>query len=106
MSQPYKKQVEEHDPDKRVAMTPQQRQFSSTQSELEKYKQLLVGDAGWGALAGFELYGVSLSCVPGALGMLSRRLTLPLFLNRCGSGIKIGRSVTIRQPKRISLGNG
>lgn len=62
--------------------------------------------SGWFRLFSFELFTLFLSPLPGALGLFGRGALLPLFLRSCARGVTLGRSVTIRCPKRISLGRG
>ena len=92
------------------AMTPQQRKFTS-QSSLDTYRQLMVGERGWGFLCGFELYSLFFGGMPTLLGLAARRALLPLFLassvdatSRCT--VAIGKGVTIRCPQRIRAGKG
>ena len=86
-------------------MTPQQRRFTS-QSSLELYRQLVVGNRGWGFLLGFELYSLLFSGMPSLLGLAARRAILPCFLGeRCGP-ITVGKGVTLRCPDRIRTGRG
>lgn len=88
-------------------MTPQQKRFSGRrQGTLDLYRELVVGDGGWGALTVFEIYTLLIAGLPGALGLALRRLALPRLLRHCGSGTTVGRGVTIRQPSRIALGKG
>ena len=88
-------------------MTPQQRRLSDyTASRLATYKTLIVGDAGWGYLAGFEVYNLLLSALPSIVGIGLRSMFLPLFLKSAGKGVVVGRGVTIKLPNYISLGNG
>lgn len=88
------------------AMTAQQREFTSPSgSKLARYKKLFVGNQSWGDFALFETYQ-ALSSLPGLFGFGARSLLLPILCKHCGGAIAVGRSVTIRQPSRITLGQG
>lgn len=90
------------------AMTPQQRQLaraaSSAGSGLSAYKQIIVGDAGWGHFLAFEAYRFLFEGMSSLLGIGCRRLILPRFFGSCGKGLVTGTGVVIREPRRISLG--
>jgi len=91
--------------DPKIAMTPQQRQLTDeSRSALGTYKQIMVGERGWGSFSAFELYRLLFTNLESIVGLGLRRLTLPLFLERCGKGLIVGNGVTIRQPARISIG--
>ncbi len=92
---------------KAPAMTPQQQRFSARGSKgLSTYRNLWVGDRGWGSLVGYELYNLLLCGLPGILGYAGRSLALRSFLDSYGKGTMVGRNVLIRQPARVSLGSG
>ncbi len=87
-----------------VAMTPQQRQLSGDSSMLGTYKQIMVGDKGWGSFCAFELYRLLFTNLESIVGLGIRRYALPPFFNSCGRGLVVGTGVTVRQPGRIALG--
>lgn len=90
-----------------VAMSEQQRRFSASRNPLLTYRDLSVGcDGSWLQLFGYELYSTFLSGLPGVAGFGLRQLFLPYLLANCGPGLAVGRGVSIRQPRRISLGRG
>lgn len=87
-------------------MTEQQRRFTSgSGGGLGTYRELVVGDRSWGALLGYEFYQLFCSSLPGLVGLAARRVTLPGLLGSCGRGCAVGRSVLVRQPHRIRLGD-
>ncbi len=89
----------------KIAMTPQQRELSSGGlASLEAYRNVMVGDRGWGNLFGFELARLLFTNTNGLIGIAMRRLAYPWFFRSCKKGLAIGNGVTIRQPHRISLG--
>ena len=86
-------------------MTPQQKRFSADNpSRLAVYRDLMVGEKGWGALLGFELYHLLALGLGSLGGVCLRSALLPLFCRSFGKGSIIGKGVTIRQPYRISIG--
>ena len=46
------------------------------------------------------------SWVPGALGLLLRKLLYPLLLGAVGSGVVFGQGVVLRHPHKVRLGDG
>ena len=74
-------------------------------SSFSNYKSLTVGD---GPFLKFLLYEIVTSVVgpiPGALGILLRRILYPGFFKKCGRGVIVGRNCVFRHPSRISIGN-
>ena len=87
-------------------MSAQQKRFTQpAKGMLATYRELMVGDAGYGSLALFELYSLLFSNVPGLIGYAARRATLPLLLSKANRPT-VGKGVTIRTPNRIALGRG
>src|SRR5262245_16054246 len=74
-------------------------------SALRKYQEVAVGERGVVALLRYELFMCCLAATPGAAGLWLRSRLYRYFIGRVGRGVVIGRNVTIRNPKRISLGN-
>lgn len=92
--------------EKPLALTPQQKRFSESQSKLALYRELNVADSGWAALIAFEFVNVLTNNLTGLLGVGLRSLLIPPFFKSFSSRPVINRGVTIRQPGRISLGRG
>jgi acetyltransferase-like isoleucine patch superfamily enzyme len=76
-------------------------------SRAEQYRDLVVGrEAGWTSLAYFELVTILAGGLPGALGLALRGLLYrPLFAT-IGRGVVLGRGLTLRHPRRISIADG
>ncbi|MEI6632437.1 MAG: acyltransferase [Chlamydiota bacterium] len=72
---------------------------------LAKYRSLVLGSGGILALLGYELRMLLLGNIPGALGILLRRLFYRRMFRKMGRGVIIGTGVTFRHPGRISLGD-
>jgi acetyltransferase-like isoleucine patch superfamily enzyme len=75
-------------------------------SALRRYQDLVVGRRGLGRLALHELVVLASSWVPGALGLVLRRLLYPLLLGSVGRGVVFGQGVVLRHPHKIRLGDG
>ena len=76
-----------------------------SQSALRKYSLLTVGEVSLPRLLLHELVVLLFSGVPGGLGIFLRRVFYRVIFGRMGRGAVIGKHVTIRGGKRISLGN-
>ncbi len=72
-------------------------------SALERYRRVVVGRPGLGALLYFELCAW-LAGVPGAAGLALRRAFWPRLFGACGAGTVFGAGVTLRHPHRVRLG--
>lgn len=79
--------------------------FAPKKSSLDKYRDLVIGRRGWGALLGYELIILFTSWVPGALGLVLRKALYPLLLGRCGKGVVFGVNVVLRHPHKIFIGD-
>ena len=87
------------------AMTEQQRRLSRAGlGRLARYRDFVSGNGGLLSWLAFEFYQFFLSNMSGLLGYALRPVLLKRFLAASGSGLTIGRGLTIRQPKNISLG--
>ncbi|MCM2256203.1 MAG: hypothetical protein NDJ94_11085 [Vicinamibacteria bacterium] len=75
-------------------------------SALAKYQDLVVGSRSLGALILHELVVTLTSWVPGALGLVLRKLAYPLLLGSCGKGVTFGAGVVLRHPGKVRIGDG
>ncbi|MGE0362163.1 MAG: DapH/DapD/GlmU-related protein [Vicinamibacterales bacterium] len=91
-----------HDPNITVI---QQELFDERRSKVAKYRDLVVGRPGWGALLAFETVTLLSSWVPGALGLFLRARLYPLVLGRVGRNVVFGVNVTLRHPHKIAIGD-
>lgn len=78
--------------------------FGANKSALAKYRDLIIGQPGFGALLKYELI-TAFSYVPGALGLFLRSKLYPLLLGRCGRGVVFGAGVVLRHPHKIFIGD-
>ncbi|MDH4317429.1 MAG: acyltransferase [Desulfobulbaceae bacterium] len=77
----------------------------SKQSALQKYQAIVIGRPGLFRLLLFELLTTLLGPLPGALGLLLRKKLYPLLLGKVGRNVVFGRSLTIRHPHKIVIGD-
>jgi acetyltransferase-like isoleucine patch superfamily enzyme len=75
-------------------------------SVLRKYQDLVVGSRSLTRLALYEAVVLFASWVPGALGLVLRKLAYPLLLGRVGRDVVFGQGVVLRHPRKIRVGNG
>jgi len=73
-------------------------------SSLAKYQAVMVGKDGIGSMLYYELC-TWFAYLPGALGLLLRKVFWPRLFLRCGHGVQFGYGIILRHPGRIALGN-
>jgi acetyltransferase-like isoleucine patch superfamily enzyme len=83
-----------------------QEAMGAAASPLRKYQDLVVGRRGLGRLLVYEAVILLSAWVPGALGLVLRRLLYPLLLGSVGKGVVFGQGVVLRHPHKIRLGDG
>lgn len=74
-------------------------------SSLRKYQDLVVGSRSLARLVVYEVVVLVASWVPGALGLVLRRLLYPLLLGSVGRGVVFGHGVALRHPRKIRIGD-
>ena len=74
-------------------------------SALTKYQDLVVGRRGLAPLLLYEAVALLTSWVPGALGLVLRKLAYPLLLGSTGRGVVFGQGVVLRHPAKIRIGD-
>lgn len=80
-------------------------QFADTKgSSYQRYLHMFVGQESVAALLRYEILTGFLGPMPGALGYFLRGKCYPRLLQQMGRGTIIGRSVVLRSPGRICLG--
>jgi carbonic anhydrase/acetyltransferase-like protein (isoleucine patch superfamily) len=86
-------------------MTPQQRHLSDEKSsKFERYKDFSVGkSASFKEFFLYELIYSIFSAIPGGIGFAARGCLYRYIFNRMESGCAIGRGVSLRGTKKISL---
>lgn len=78
---------------------------AAPRSPLSKYQDLIVGSRSLLDLVLYELVITLTSWVPGALGLVLRRIAYPWLLGACGRNVVFGQGVVLRHPAKIRMGN-
>lgn len=87
------------------AMTPQQARLSdASRSGLGLYRELATGQASVPFFLWYETLTMLLANLPGLLGYGLRSILYPTLFGESGPRPAIGRSVVLRNPRRIALG--
>jgi acetyltransferase-like isoleucine patch superfamily enzyme len=73
-------------------------------SPVRKYKDLTIGDGGFFQLFLHEVISLLLVPLPGALGIVLRRMAYKRIFKSCGRGLIVGRNCIFRHASKISLG--
>jgi len=73
-------------------------------SPLKKYQQVMVGSSSLLAFCYYE-WCMLLAPVPGALGMVLRKIFWPRMFGSCGKGCMFASGIVVRHPGRIRLGS-
>ena len=89
----------------KIAMSVQQKKYSSSSGALSVYKEFVYGDSSWPGFLSFEAYNLLFANLPSLIGYGFRRVCLPMFLKNCGRGVTLGKGLLVRQPKNISFGS-
>ena len=76
---------------------------TSRGSALVKYQEVIIGQRSSLFLVYFE-WCMFLGVIPGALGLLLRKIFWPRLFGSCGRGVQFAQNIVIRHPKRIHLG--
>lgn len=74
-------------------------------SALKKYQEVVIGRPGLVRLIWFELLTMFLGPLPGAVGLLLRSKLYPFLFASVGKKVVFGRSMTIRHPHKIEIGD-
>ncbi len=77
----------------------------ATSSPLRCYVRKVLGEAGPLSLAYYELVNLLFCNMPSSLGFFLRRKCYRRMFRSVGSGLIIGRGVSIRHPGKITLGH-
>ena len=79
--------------------------FDGQSSARDKYARLVVGRTSFGALLKHEAVVLCSQHVPGALGLVLRKLLYPALLGSCGRNVVFGQNVVLRHPHKIRIGD-
>lgn len=73
-------------------------------SPLKTYKNIAIGDAGLAYLLYYEFITTFINPIPGAFGLILRKLMWPLMFKKSNRGCIIGKNVTLRHPGKLEIG--
>lgn len=79
--------------------------FEDKKSLFQKYAELVIGNSSLHKLIIYEILTSFIGPLPGAMGLLLRKMFFPYLFQSVGKSISIGKSLTIRHPDKIKLGN-
>jgi acetyltransferase-like isoleucine patch superfamily enzyme len=74
-------------------------------SSLQKYKDIVIGSSSNLTLLKYEILIGLLGSVPGAAGLFLRKQFYKSLFGHVGEGVVFGRSITIRHPQKIFIGD-
>jgi len=73
-------------------------------SNLRKYQDIVLGEGSLWNLAKYELLTTLGGLMPGAIGIMLRRLLYRGLFRSMSKGVIIGYNVTLRHPSKVSIG--
>jgi len=74
-------------------------------SFFSKYSTLFLGKKGFFLFLRYECVTLLFSALPGALGFFLRKVFYPSLFKKVGKGVIFGRNITVRHPKKITIGD-
>ena len=74
-------------------------------SALKKYQDLAIGSFSLYSLLKYEILTVVLGPIPGAIGLVLRKLLFKSLFKKVGKNVVFGKSLTIRHPQKIRIGD-
>ena len=78
--------------------------LDKNKSVFQKYREMFVGDCSIWYLIKYEIIVTLFSSLPGALGLVLRKIFYPALFKKIGRGVIFGRNMTIRHPRKITIG--
>jgi acetyltransferase-like isoleucine patch superfamily enzyme len=67
------------------------------------YQEYVIGDPSLWKLLQYEFLIGLMSGLPGAPGLLCRKIFFPMIIGRCGKGVVWGKDMVIRYPRKIQI---
>ncbi len=74
-------------------------------SSFNKYKAFVLGASSLSFLLLYEMTTTLLGSLPGVMGLYLRRRFFPLLLKKTGKNVVFGKSITLRHPQKIAIGD-
>ena len=96
----YLKMAEEHQ-----ITTLHEQLTDGSKSSFQRYKELALGSDSVWYLLKYELIMLLFSWLPGAPGLVLRKLFYPALIAKVGRGVVFGQNVVIRHGTKISIGD-
>lgn len=81
------------------------RRLFGDKSNARLYQEMVVGDRGILALIYYELVILLFGWIPGALGLVTRKIFYRRLFKQVGRNVVFGRNLVLRHPQKIVLGN-
>lgn len=108
---PERESGESHADQERMTVDLKNRSIGAILSDAEmssfrKYKALTVGDGAVSRLVLHEILSLFLVPLPGAVGIVLRRVAYKGLFRSCGKGLIVGRSCVFRHAAKICVGTG
>lgn len=91
--------------EEKIESAPLHEQLTGGGSAMKRYQDLAVGSTSIWYLIKYELIAMFVAGLPGALGILMRKLLLPKILGGVGRNVIFGRGVSIRHGRKIFIGD-
>jgi len=93
-------------PSKPRGIAEQKNLLDGKKSAFQKYREMFVGESSFFYFLKYEFLTTLLGPIPGALGLFLRRVFFPSLFLKVGKGVVFGRNMTIRHPRKITIGDG
>jgi len=77
----------------------------TNRSALKKYQEVVTGSTSILNLARYEFITTLFSSLPGAAGLLLRKIFFKRLFGQTGDHVILGRSITLRHPHKVNVGN-
>jgi acetyltransferase-like isoleucine patch superfamily enzyme len=78
--------------------------FYTERGSFALYQEYVTGGNSFWNLLKYELLINFISGLPGALGLVARKIFYPMMIPECGRGIVWGKNMVIRYPQKIRIG--
>jgi len=79
--------------------------LSSNKSSFALYKEMFLGSDSFSYLMKYEFVNMLTNGMPGALGLLLRKLFYPQLFKKTGRNVVFGKNMTLRHPIKITVGD-
>lgn len=79
--------------------------FQDSKSGVRKYAELVIGEYSFRKLVKYELTTFLFGPLPGAFGLILRRIFYPYLFKEIGKGVIFGRNLVLRHCDKIRIGN-